>query len=51
MSPNTHRTTESNTLMGYIILAMASNRGKLELSSLYPQFPVKAQLILFRLHV
>ena len=48
---SSHRTTESNTLVGYITLAMDSNRGTLELNSLYPRFPVKAQLILFRLHV
>ena len=47
----THRTTESNTLIGYITLAMDSNRGTLELNSLDPHFPVKTQLILFRLHV
>ena len=49
----THRTTESNTLIGHITLAMDSNRGALELNSLYPRFPVKARLdlILFRLHV
>ena len=29
---------------------MDSNRGTLELNSLDPHFPVKAQLILFRLH-
>ena len=39
----THRTTESNTLIGYITLAIDSNRGTLELNSLYPRFPVKAQ--------
>ena len=44
----THRTTESNTLIGYITLAMDSNRGKLELNALYPRFPVKAQVILSR---
>ena len=32
-------------------LAMDRNRGKLKLNSLYPRFPVKAQLILSRLHV
>ena len=48
---SSHRTTESNTLIGYITLAIDSNRGKIELSSIYPHFPVKPQLILFWLHV
>ena len=33
-----HRTSESNTLIGYITLAMDNNRGTLELNSLYPRF-------------
>ena len=38
---STHSTAESNTLIGYITLAMDSNRSTLELNSLYPRFPLK----------
>ena len=42
--PITHRTTESNILIGYITFAMDSNWDTLELNSLYQRFPVKLNL-------
>ena len=38
-----HRTTESNTLIGYMTLPMDSNKVTLELNSLDPRFPVKTR--------